>query len=268
MKRCLLRHAVAVSMCMSLGFIIAGNAQTLEKIDKSLQPKPGGVTPPHPHKNPPPRNARACIFDPVGDIACYAGGVAFFYGGIVSWERATGNIPQPEIGQLDYSVRMIGEPMIPLLRLDGQWVRTDGSISVLDTRLEAGFGPIAFDIRNAAFQEDGVDGDLTLTRWHLLYRMSFSNTLEVDLGVGGAEVEGETTNDGFSFTSPIRFHPMRHLGFELWPTWSEINGERVDDYEASLLINIGWISIKPGYRFWHFADETLEGPAIGLSFHW
>lgn len=186
----------------------------------------------------------------------------------MSWERATCNVAEPASSELDYSARMVGEPLIPLLRVDGQWVRSDGDISVLDTRLEAGFGPIAVDMRSSAFDEDATEFDLTTTRWHLLYRMSFSDTFEVDLGVGGVEVDGESTHDGFSFTAPVRFHPIRHVGIELWPSWSQVNGSRVDDYEVSLLLNLGWVSVKPGYRVWNFGGETIEGPAIGLSFHW
>lgn len=268
MKAESLTCAIIMSLCVMLGLVTPGMSQTLETINKSLEKKPGMVTPPPPECPPAPHSTDSCLLDPVSDAACYAGGVALFYGGIVSWERATGDIPEPETGEPECTARMVGEPLIPLLRLDGQWVRTDGDISVLDSRLEAGFGPLAVDVRSSVFDEDASEVDLTETRWHLLYRMSFSDQLEVDLGIGGVEVDSESTQNAYSFTAPVRFYFNRHVGLELWPAWSEVNGMRVDDYEASLMLNLGWVSVKPGYRVWNFGSESLEGPAVGISFHW
>jgi hypothetical protein len=137
----------------------------------------------------------------------------------------------------------------------------ESDINAVDTRFEAGYGPFAASVDRIVFDEDDSGKELTLTRWHGLFRMSFDAGLEVDMGFGALAIDGKNQSDRFSFTLPIRYHPAGGCGIEFRPAWSD----QVSEYDLALLAGFKYVSLKAGYRWLRTPGEALDGPYAGLS---
>jgi len=205
----------------------------------------------------------------LGEVVGELFGTIFFLGimegGVASAERMN---PGKNI---DVIPRDAGEPLIPFLRLDShyQWVDTD--IYALDFRAEGGWGPFAVGIRNTRYKEnleDDTKDELDLLQIEFLYRMSWSKYFEMDIGIGALDVNGEEGNSGTSFSMPVLIYPVKNMGIEFRPTWTDINGNKIRDYDSCLVFRTDYVSIKGGYRVVKIDEESLSGPYVGISFYY
>ena len=96
--------------------------------------------------------------------------------------------------------------------------------------------------------------------------MSFGKHVEWDIGVGAFIIEGNDTNAGESFTTPLFIHPTDFLGVGFRPAASHVKDNRVGDYDLSVLLGWKYAFLKLGYRWVESENESLNGPHIGLSF--
>jgi hypothetical protein len=173
------------------------------------------------------------------------------------------------VGDEYLTLRETGEPLIPLIRLEGDKFFPDNDILALSLNAEVGIAFMGLSYHQVYFEEtlpDGATTDLTVTRVMGLYRMSFGNALEVDLGGGTIIMDGTEVDDiGFVFSAPIRLHPWRHLGVEFRPAWGKVKATLLEDYETSVFMTYGMTSLKAGYRWIGAEDESIDGPSIGLA---
>ncbi len=163
--------------------------------------------------------------------------------------------------------RELGEPLIPFFQLSAGYQHVDSDVSAANTRLEAGYGPVAFDVNWTRYKEDGVDNDLDLSEWYALYRMSFAQYLEVDLGLGTMVIAGERQRSGLSMTTPVRIQPVRNLGIAIRPAWAWIDENTISDVELTLSASVWFASLDAGYRRVKAGSSTLDGPVVSLVFH-
>lgn len=184
------------------------------------------------------------------------------YGGVGSWLRVdptAADLP----GLPAREPREWGEGLLPVVRADTAYQWAGGDVRAVDAAVEAGFGPLAAQFTRRRFEERQPDDEMTLRRWHVLYRMSFGAGVEVDMGLGQLILDREQRTDRFSFTVPLLFHPAPGCGIEFRPAWSE----DISEYDLGLLAGWKFVSLRAGYRWLHDPGETLEGPYAGLSAH-
>jgi len=187
--------------------------------------------------------------------------LSFLAGGIYSWER----VHPDSITIASVKSRKSGEPLIPFLRLDLNYQNVESDVEALDSRLEAGYGPFGVQARITHYNEQEPEDELDIQQFHLLYRMSFGNHVEIDLGAGGATVHGENQNIGFSLTTPLLIHPTEHVGLEFRPAWATIRGNPLSDYDVGIVVNVSHVAVRGGYRWMQSEHESLNGAYVGLS---
>lgn len=186
----------------------------------------------------------------------------FFIGGENSYARGTGDVPS------DLDPRAGGERQIPVLSIGAAAHKVRGDVSALETAIEAGFAPLGAAARWIRYDEDTPPDTLDAIQWHLLYRMTFGNHVEIGVGMGALRIEGDATHTGFSIVTPIRVCPTDALTFEYRPVWSSIHDRSVTEHD--LAIGLGWrfLQARLGYRWFSAPGETLRGPHCGLVLTW
>ena len=194
--------------------------------------------------------------------------LTFIYGGASSISRMRpADAAHAESPVEGLAVKSTGEPVIPYLRLDAFYQDTSSSVQAIDGRIEVGWGPIGAQYRHTRYDEDRPDDTLDVSQWHILYRMSYSQFVEVDMGFGSLTLKGNAKNSAFSFTLPIQIRTPWGVGAEFRPAWSTINGSSVRDYTLSAGYGLRFVSASVGYRWFNFGDASLRGPFIGASFY-
>jgi hypothetical protein len=181
----------------------------------------------------------------------------------ISWARVTGDANR--LAELDCDLRKPGEPLLPFIRLDASYQAVESDVEAFDYRIQVGYGPIAFELNQTRYAEEEPSNQLDLYRLYGLFRLSYGNKIEVDLGLGGVVLQGNEKNSGFSTTLPILVHPCDWLIVEFRPMWSNMHGSDIEEYELGLLFNWDFAAIKTGYRWTHSPNESLDGLFIGLS---
>lgn len=186
----------------------------------------------------------------------------FVYGGTTSWHRVHG------AGSEDtYAPRQLGEPLIPFFGLSVGYQNVESDVNAASTRLEAGYGPAALHVNWTLYKEDEPASELDFVQWHVLYRMSFAQYVEVDAGLGSMIIRGSSQRSGFSITIPVRIQPVRFLGIVFRPAWGWIGESTISDYELALSASLRFVSIHGGYRWVKVGTASLDGPVVGLAFH-
>ncbi|MCM0080538.1 hypothetical protein L4X63_02940 [Geomonas sp. Red32] len=199
-------------------------------------------------------------------VAVLLGG--FVYGGMESWYRATGTAPETHGNVSPPEPRPIGSALIPILRVDLAYQPVEHHVDALDVLAQVGYGPVAAQVRHTSYWEGPTSDTMSQTQVHALYRMSFGSHFETDLGFGALVLDGKQTTSGFSFTMPVLIHPSPNFGLEFRPSWSDLNGNTIEDYDMAVLMGAGPCSLKLGYRWFMSENVTLKGPEVGLSVRW
>ncbi len=183
--------------------------------------------------------------------------------GEASWARVSDDADR--LADFDLDARELGDPLLPFVRLDFAYQDVESDIEALDYRAQVGYGPFAFELNQTRYEEKNPSSRLDFYRLWGLYRLSYSERIEVDLGVGGVILDGNDRNSGFSMTTPVLVQACDWLLIEFRPIWSTIHGSDIDEYEAGVLLNWESLAVKAGYRWTHSPNMSLDGPFIGLS---
>ena len=191
----------------------------------------------------------------------------FIYGGASSISRMRPPAADAETEAEGPPLKNRGEPVIPYVRLDAFYQDTETTVQAIDGRIEVGWGPIGLQYRHTRYDEDRPDDTLDVSQWHVLYRMSFSQYFEVDMGFGSLTLSGNQKHSAFSFTLPLQIRTPWGVGAEFRPSWSTINDNSVDDYTLSAGYGIRFVSASLGYRWFKAGGASLSGPFIGASFY-
>lgn len=190
----------------------------------------------------------------------------FVVGGAMSGERALSCCDnEQQTGEYNLAPKHLGEKNIPFLRADYSYNMLESDVTGHDYRLEAGFGPIAIQYGEMRLTEDRPSDDLVLSNWHVLYRMSFGEHVEVDLGGGQYSVEGERKNTATSFTLPIKIYWGDRFGLEYRPVWTSESDFDLSDQEVSLVYGPEHYGFKIGYRWIDAGHESLKGVSLGFA---
>ncbi|UCH83336.1 MAG: hypothetical protein JSW50_12865 [Candidatus Latescibacterota bacterium] len=191
-------------------------------------------------------------------------GTVFLAGGVISWVRVHGT-NDPDLKVIDVP-RLTGEVMTPFATLDIVYQNVTSDITAIDGRIEVGYGPGGIQFRETHYEEDDPYDKLDFIQWHILYRMTYSQHIEVDIGLGSNIVRGDGSNSGFSVTVPIRVQPIRWVGAQFRPNWSSIKGNSISDYDVGITIGPRYLFVRGGYRWVKAGSATLNGPYTGLTF--
>jgi hypothetical protein len=190
------------------------------------------------------------------------------YGGVESWNRASGDNVMDSEFAFNVPPRKTGESTIPFVRIDVSYQDVERDVDSMDVRAEAGYGPFAVEVRETHYNESVPSDHLDLVRIHLLYRTSYAAILEVDAGLGALIFNGDRTESSWSFTLPVLIHPTDIAGLEFRPSWAEINDNRIVDYDLGLILGWRYVAVRTGYRWMESEREDLNGPFIGATFRW
>jgi hypothetical protein len=166
---------------------------------------------------------------------------------------------------LEIEPRAPGELQIPMVGIDLRYQDVDGDVTALDGRVEAGYGPLGVAFRFTHYEEESPPDELDITQWHGLYRMSFTKYIEVDLGLGSMILRGNARHSGFSGTLPVRIWFGAPVALVFRPTWSDVGGQEINDYDVALLYTRQYFSVCAGYRWFEAGDSALNGAFVGVS---
>ncbi len=162
--------------------------------------------------------------------------------------------------------RTIGEPLIPIVRLDSSYSYESSDIEEYDVRLELGYGCVAVDIRNSDFSEGDPKDHLNLMSYHLIYRMTWHETFQTDFGWGLARLRGDGETTGKSVTFGFLLHPTDWLGIEYRPTFTKFENS-IEEHDVALMLRYENVSLKLGHRWFEVEEELLQGPYLGVAVH-
>lgn len=177
--------------------------------------------------------------------------------------------PEPRRGepQIETFMPPAYNPLLrPSLRLDGAYQNVQSDVRALDLRAEGGFNLLAVQGRMTYYHEEEPDDGLWLNSVHGLLRGALGRHLSLGFGAGAVILDGNNRNSGFSMTLPILVYPQESIGIEFRPTWSWIEGNTINDYDASLVLGSRHAAFRAGYRWVSVEDESLEGVYMGVTF--
>ena len=192
---------------------------------------------------------------------------AFKVGGVASWARVRGYSGNEEYNRY-WGPRQTGEPVIPFVKLNAGYQNVESDVEAFDGAIEGGYGPVGIRYRRTHYREKDPDTELDLSQVHFLYRMSYTKSIELDIGLGAVTVDGVDRNSGFSFALPFRFYVGKLFGLSFRPSWGTINDQSISDYDLGLSIGIRYVGVKGGYRWLKAGSATLNGPFFGLQLYY
>ena len=158
-----------------------------------------------------------------------------------------------------------GDPTMPLARFDFAWQAVESDVDAYDFGLEVGYSAVAVRGRLTHYRENDPGDTLDLSSLLLLWRIPVSGVLELDVGFGGAELDGEASQSGFDFSFALRgWIPERHVGFEYRGEFIDI-GDGLSSHDFCVLLHVNCFALRGGYRLLHSAGDSLDGPFAGAS---
>lgn len=155
-----------------------------------------------------------------------------------------------------------GEPLIPFVRYDFAYQRASANISAHINRFEGGYGPLALYLEGYTFNERSPDSTLEIQRQMILYRMS-GQRAEIDIGLGKSIIVGRLRTEINALSMRGRFMLDDNLSIDVQPIW----GDRMNDYELTLLYGRQFGSLKIGYRSLASPGTSLRGPFAGFALY-
>jgi len=158
-----------------------------------------------------------------------------------------------------------GDPILPTARFDFGWQAVESDVQAFDSALEIGYGPIAARGRITHYREDDPDDTLDLSSILGLWRIPVSQEMELDVGIGGAVLEGDERQSGVNISLALRaWVPNRYIGFEYRGEFIDI-GDGLNSNDFSVLLHVKWVALRAGYRWVHTTHDSLDGPFAGAS---
>jgi len=195
------------------------------------------------------------------DVAIYIVKVS----GVYSWQRVTVPPAGSRSEKKHITPRKPGEKTIPYVRIDESYSQINSHINAVGQRVEIGYGPFGYETRVSHYDDSDPSASLDIRQHHFLYRMSFGDDTEMDIGIGEYEISGLSRNSGDSFMLGFSVYPGEHLGIELRPTWANVNGNGISDHELAINYGERFWSLRVGYHWLAAPDSSLDGPFVGFS---
>lgn len=169
--------------------------------------------------------------------------------------------------EIQAKLRDPGHPLLPVAKVQAGWQSITSDLQAVDYQLLLGHGLIGAEFRHTHFRERDADSHLDLFQAHLLYRMAVTHRIQWNLGVGGAWLNGQETQSGISFATPLRWWPLEWLGLELQPAWTWFNSVRLNDVDAGLVLRYRRVNVHAGYRWLESNNDaaSLSGFRMGVG---
>lgn len=179
------------------------------------------------------------------------------HGGALSYDIATSGGKEKK--------RKNGTFILPQFRLDTNISYVSENVYSINNRLEAGFGPIAFDANYNLYKEKNFSNDgLNVIDTSLIYRMAFTRDIEVDLSLGISTLAGNFSLTGFKLGLPVKFKTSKRWGVEFRPSMIFLENSSVFDFDASVLWSMRYFGFTAGYKVYGNDNNYLHGPYIGV----
>ena len=157
-----------------------------------------------------------------------------------------------------------GSPILPLARFDFAWQAVEDDVNAYDYGLEVGYSAFAIRGRLTNYREDDPGDTLDLSSI-FLWRIPLRGDVELDAGLGGAELEGVDSQSGFDFSLALRkWISGRHVGFEYRGEFIDI-GDGLSSHDICVFMHIKWFALRGGYRWLHSSSDSLDGPFAGAA---
>jgi len=165
-----------------------------------------------------------------------------------------------------YLDRRPGDPVLPLFQLEYSHAWLTHSIDQNRLAFEAGSGPLALHMEYRLLDEYGSDpGSLQLFSGYGLLRFLSKSGLEIDLGLGGTEMYGNSEHHGISVTAPISYDPSPWLLFRWRPAFSWTGGDVLWEHAFTLQVALRYLSIQGGWTGVGSGKVSLWGPTLGVT---
>ena len=181
-------------------------------------------------------------------------------------------LPQPVVHSVpidslpQYMDRRRGDPVLPLCQFEWSHAWLTHSIGQNRFAFEAGSGLAALHMEYRLLDEYGSDpGSLQLVSGYGLLRFLSKSGLEIDLGLGGTEMYGNSEHHGFSVTAPISYDPCPWLLFRWRPAFSWVGGDVLWEHAFTLQVALRYLSIQGGWTGVGSGKVSLWGPTLGVT---
>lgn len=160
--------------------------------------------------------------------------------------------------------RKAGDPDIPNFALDLNYLTAKNNIHGIESRVEAGYGPIGLQLKNINYRQDEFSSSLNISHAHLLYRGLYKK-FQLNLGIGGVFINGQQSSEGSSFLIQANAFPNDLVSFSSSYISSSINNNNIIEYDNSIAIRRNKTSLRAGYKLNRAHEEEIRGPYIGIS---
>ncbi len=181
----------------------------------------------------------------------------------------------------DLPPRALGAPVLPFFRVDVAYQEVNSDLSALDTRVEVGAGTFYVEARTTRYKyssldytysnpyNNGSDGSFEINQWYAGIRLTLSERLMIGMAGGQMVLEDQFHDRGNSISTPVFYYPTEWFGLEFRPAWAHVRGSLIEDYDLGCVIATRGVSLRFGYRKINTNPliGTLDGPYVGLSFH-
>ncbi len=159
--------------------------------------------------------------------------------------------------------RKKGDPLLPMVRLNTQFLSGSQDTTAHISRLEGGFGFLGF----SHTQSHLYQGDKTLSTQYTLvhYRMSYGNDMSWDFAIGEGLMSGNQDYSGSVFAMPIRIRYSPSIHFEYYPVWSSYNGGAMSEHQLAIHWQKQFFGMSFGVKNWVSDLNEINGAFFGLS---
>jgi hypothetical protein len=162
--------------------------------------------------------------------------------------------------------RRLGDPDLPVVRLDLAGGLYSPDIRGWAGRLELGWGPVALLADRIDLSEaDSSRASLSRISVGPMLRISPAQSFELDLGAGLGWLTGRSFHAGAAFPCALAISPWPWLSARWAPSWSFFGGDVLSDQDLSLWWTHRWISAFAGWRWIGSGNASTNGPQAGIS---
>lgn len=158
-----------------------------------------------------------------------------------------------------------GELLLPILRVESSFLYDDARRGAYGTLIEGGWGFLGARANYWDHFDVSTDDHVAMITWHLLYRATFGEYLEIDLGGGGIEIGGDNEKHGGSGVFGVRWRPDERLSVEYFRSWHDIEREDYSEHDLAFRVNLEGVHFKLGYRYLGLPERNLKGPYAGIG---
>ncbi len=151
-------------------------------------------------------------------------------------------------------------------RVDGQYQYTKTDVSGISLDMESSKNGFGVRAKLTKFSEVVPDSDLNYFQFHGLFMPQEQGSFSLSLGAGVGVLRGEHSTVGISFYIPIRYRLSHFFSVEAYGSITNLNKNPILDTRLSIKASYKRVSVLISYLSLASPNESIHGPAFGLSF--